>query len=51
MDAFRENSLLLVKRITPILFGLTVASYHHSSFELLPEQFAVPVTLLEDILV
>jgi hypothetical protein len=48
MDAFREKSLLLVKHITPILFGLTVASYH-SIFELLPEQFAAPVTLPKDI--
>jgi hypothetical protein len=48
MDAFREKSLLLVKHITPILFGLTVASYH-SIFELLPKQCAAPVTLLKDI--
>jgi hypothetical protein len=48
MDAFREKSLLLVKRITPILFSLTLASYR-SIFELLPEQFAVPVKLPKDI--
>ena len=49
MDAFREKPLLLMKRITPILFGLAVASYHFI-FEVLPEQFAVPVTLWKDIL-
>jgi hypothetical protein len=49
MDAFREKSLLLVKHITAILFGLTVAAYL-SIFGLLSEQFAVPVTLPKDIL-